>query len=1114
MEAALLLLALGLVLAGISGWLRRRRAAPVGDGGRRAVYEAAQRLAPLLETIAHPRDLLGLPDFHQGVAALEAAGATEATLVSDALGDNSAVACLALEALTRRRAGAEAILEGLAHLRPAPFWFALRAIAAATEPGAPMIGPVLVALDDSFRWDINRLYFTALEETLRERLAGREPLSFCGALAELPPEKEEDLEAILKKLPRDLGGPLAAELAGRERTAVDREFFEGIGRLWKAEGQLFAEPVIEHPAVLAQAARVEDWLCAERARPVLLVGEPGVGKTSLVRLVAGRLLERGYHFFEAGASELLAGQSYLGELEERLRQLWKRLEGTAKLVWYVPDFHQLRDAGRHRYQSSGLLDVLLPHFETGRLRVLAEVQPVPLQRLLIEKPRLTAAFEVLRLEPLGEAATLELARRWIARHSYPEEGPWLDAGLLGEAWQLAQQFLSVKAAPGNLMELLQATRQRHRAANQDGPQQGPSASPGVEDLLAALSQLTGLPASILDERQGLDLGALRRLFESRVMGQPEAIECLLERIAMIKAGVCDPSRPLGVFLFAGPTGTGKTEIAKTLAEFLFGTADRLIRLDMSEIQTADALHRIVGQTGEERPLGGALVDQIRRQPFSVLLLDEAEKAHPNVWDLFLQVFDDGRLTDAQGAVADFRHAIVIMTSNLGGIVAAGPGLGFGSTGAVFSAEEAHRALGRFFRKELINRIDRVVVFRPLPREVMRKILDRELGLAFQRRGLRNRAWAVEWSEEAVDFLLEKGFSPDLGARPLRRAIEQHLLAPLALATVHRELPQGEQFLFLSSDGQRLTVEFVDPDASGPDAPAAREPQAQGPTLLSIAREPRGDAAEVAVLEERFAKLAACLDAAAWREKKELALSMTSLADFWSSPERFAILGQAEYLDRIASGFKTARSLLDRLRGGRGRDRVPPKLAGRLAEQLDLLEGAVAALEAGRSWEAFLLVEPGAGAREPGAAANDFAAEVAGMYRAWAQRRNMRLTELEERLPPHGPFRFLAGISGFAALDELADEDGLHVLETPAGDKSFHRCQVRVRVAPQPDHAAGQAARELAQAARAAFAAADGGRPRIVRRYRRLPSPLVRDSVRGWRTGRLDLVLYGRFDLIE
>ncbi len=1110
MEFAIPLFALGLALAALSLWLRRRRPAPAADGSRQAVYDAAQKLTPLLETLAHPRDLLGLPEFERGVAALEAGGATEASLVSDALGDNSAVACLALEALTRRRARAEALLAGLAHLRPAPFWFALRAVAAATEPGAPVIGPVLVALDDSFRWDINRLYFTALEEVFRERLAGREPLSFCGALAQLPPEKEEDLEAVLKKLPRDLGGPLGTELAERERTTVDHEFFEGVGRLWKAGGKLFAEPVIEHPAVLTQAALVEEWLTAERARPVLLVGEPGVGKTSLVRLVAGRLLERGYHFFEAGASELLAGQSYLGELEERLRQLWKRLEGTTRLVWYVPDFHQLRDAGRHRYQSSGLLDALLPHFETGRLRVLAEVQQVPLQRLLIEKPRLTAAFEVCRLEPLGEAATLELARRWITVHSPTDGPPLLETSLLAEAWQLAQQFLSVKAAPGNLMELLQATRQRHRAAHKDG---GP-ASLGVEDLLAALSQLTGLPGSILDERQGLDLGALRRLFESRVMGQPEVIECLLERIAMIKAGVCDPSRPLGVFLFAGPTGTGKTEIAKTLAEFLFGTADRLIRLDMSEIQTADALGRIVGQTGEDRPLGAALVDQIRRQPFSVVLLDEVEKAHPNVWDLFLQVFDDGRLTDVQGAVADFRHAIVIMTSNLGGAVAAGPGLGFGSSGASFSSEEAHRALGRFFRRELLNRIDRVVVFRPLPREVMRKILDRELGLAFQRRGLRNRAWAVEWSEEAVDFLLEKGFSPDLGARPLRRAIEQHLLAPLALATVHRELPQGEQFLFLSSDGRRLTVEFVDPDAPAAEAPVAREPRASGPSLLAIAREPRGDAAEVAVLEERFEQLASRLDGAAWREKKELALAMTSLPDFWSSPERFAILGQAEYLDRIDSGFKTARSLLDRLRGGRGRDRVPPPLAARLAEQLDLLEGAAAAVTAGRSWEAFLLVEPGAGAREAGATAEAFAAEIAGMYRAWARRRNMRLTELEERRAPHGPFRSLAAVSGFAALDDLADEDGLHVLERPAGDKSFDRCQVRVRVAPQPDHLAGRPPRELVEAAREAFAAAVGGRPRIVRRYRREPSPLVRDSVRGWRTGRLDLVLDGRFDLIE
>jgi ATP-dependent Clp protease ATP-binding subunit ClpC len=723
---------------------------------------------------------------------------------------------------------------------------------------------------------------------------------------------------------------------------------------------------------------------------------------------------------------------------------------------------------------------------------------------------------VRRLEPLSEAATLELARRWSSTLA-PSAGEELVAGeTLREAWHLTQQFLGAKAAPGNLMELLEATRQRLAAA-------GMPHAITVEDLIATLGQLSGLPASILDERQGLDLAALRSLFESRVLGQPEAIDCLVERVAMIKAGVCDPQRPFGVFLFAGPTGTGKTEIAKTLAAFLFGSAERLLRVDMSELQTPESLARILGDPNVEGPTG-ALVDLVRRQPFAVVLLDEIEKAHPNVWDLFLQVFDDGRLSDRRGLTTDFRHTIVIMTSNLGSAVASGPALGFREGDAGFSKADVHKALGRAFRKEFLNRIDRIVVFRPLQREVMRKILQRELADAFRRRGLRNRAWAVEWSEEALDFLLAEGFTPDLGARPLRRAIEHHLLAPLAVATVNREVPSGDQFLFVGSDGKQLSVEFVDPDR--PDEPAtsvepasAQEADADAaPSLRRIAAGARGDARELAFLKRRCELLAERLDSDAWRGKKEIALSMTALPDFWSSPERHAILGQAEALDRIDVGARTARSLLDRLHGSDGgRRRTSPDLVRRLALQLHLLEPAVEAVAAGRGWDAFLQVEAGAGL--DGERSSAFAVEIGAMYKRWAERRRMRLAVLDERDGGAEPYRLVLAVSGFAAFDLLADEDGFHVLEVArdgGAPGAFDRAQARVRVVAQPPTAAGSPEALLAQARATLDGAAPnaGATPRVVRRYRRGGAPLVRDAVRGWRSGRLDLVLDGDFDLME
>lgn len=327
----------------------------------------------------------------------------------------------------------------------------------------------------------------------------------------------------------------------------------------------------------------------------------------------------------------------------------------------------------------------------------------------------------------------------------------------------------------------------------------------VDDLLVTLSQLTGLPNSILDDRQGLDLAALRQRFSERVLGQPEAVDVLVDRVAMIKAGVTDPTRPLGVFLFAGPTGTGKTEIAKTLSEYLFGSAERMIRIDMSELTTAESLGRLLGD-GDSQTV--SLVDSIRKQPFSVILLDEFEKSHPRVWDLFLQLFDDGRLTDRGGVTADFRHALIIMTSNIGAAIQSGSRAGFSDSGASSGNAPVLKAIEREFRKEFVNRIDRVVVFRPLTRETMRGILEREMESVFRRRGLRNRAWAVEWEEEAIDVLLADGFTTDLGARPLKRAVERKLLAPLAEKIVSRQTPAGDQSLFIRAVGGEVKIEFL------------------------------------------------------------------------------------------------------------------------------------------------------------------------------------------------------------------------------------------------------------------------------------------------------------------
>src|SRR6185503_15832344 len=311
----------------------------------------------------------------------------------------------------------------------------------------------------------------------------------------------------------------------------------------------------------------------------------------------------------------------------------------------------------------------------------------------------------------------------------------------------------------------------------------------------------------------------------------------------------DPGKPIGVFLFAGSTGTGKTELAKTVAEYLFGSVDRMIRLDMSEFQTAETTHKILG--GDDTD---SLINRVRKQPFSVVLLDEFEKAHANIWDLFLQVFDDGRLTDALGHVADFRHCIIILTTNLGATSHRTAGLGFAPSGDVFTDDQIMRAIGQTFRPEFQNRLDKVIVFRPLTRDLMRLILKKELNHVLERRGLKYREWAVEWEASAQDFLLEKGFTPEMGARPLKRAVDQYLIAPLAATIVERRFPEGDQFVFVRSDGRAIQAEFVDPDGDAPASPASPEAGTAGKplTLPEMILAASGSAAEVKALAREHA----------------------------------------------------------------------------------------------------------------------------------------------------------------------------------------------------------------------------------------------------------------------
>ncbi len=509
----------------------------------------------------------------------------------------------------------------------------------------------------------------------------------------------------------------------------------------------------------------------------------------------------------------------------------------------------------------------------------------------------------------------------------------------------------------------------------------------------------------------------------------------------------------------------------------------------------------------------SLINRVRKQPFSVLLLDEFEKSHPMIWDLFLQAFDEGRLTDALGQVADLRHCLIILTSNLGATAHRSLGLGFAPQADEFSKEQVMRAIAQTYRPEFQNRLDKVIVFRPLSRELMRGILKKELAALLHRRGLKDRSWAIEWESSALEFLLEKGFSPEMGARPLKRAIDQYLVAPLAAIIVEKRFPEGDQFLFVRSDGEAIQVEFVDPDADAAladdaTAAAAVEPIAHS-ALVSAILAPQGSADEFQMLQAEYDAMEQRLNSAAWSDLKERLITDMAASDFWTRRDRFATLARFALMDRVKSAAETAHALRGRAaRYSRSPGRYSAELSGRFALQLHLIrEGIKDALE-DAPIELALTIDPVFDGPAERQATLAWCRNLAAMYRAWAEKRRMQISEVPGAANGKGADQPILLVSGFGSHRVLAAEAGLHLFEPTEGAPGRVAARVRVAVVPLGDF-------RPATARQAIFTALqEAQRPNtVVRRYRGQP-PLVRDAGGKWRTGRLDLVLGGAFDLLQ
>ncbi len=1052
------------------------------------LHELDAQFAPFASNSAHPRELAEQPSFKEAVSLLADNTVPLETVLQYAQGLSWTLACAAFAALTQRNDRTQVVDRVLAEfdkVAPWPMYFALDYLMH-VEPRPP-VGAVVTNVKD---WWRDSPIVPLLIQDYFARRAG-DPAEFGPGIASPSASPPAVVKALLERINHPIAAALSAQLDRIERASINRAFLTTFGRFWGDEkGDLLIEPDDWGPHL----ATAEATLRQAPARSLLVSGERLVGKTAFLQLTAQRLKAGGWSVFEASGADLMAGQQWFGQLEGRIRETVDQLTVGKKVIWYIPDLLQLARSGTHQGQSASILDQILPAVVASRLIVWTEATPTSVARLLQIRPALRGIFDVVEIEPRSEEATLVLARD-VARRLSEEMEFTVDPDCADVAVASARQYLSAASLPGSAIQLLKlaAVRSEHEAIE-------------PHDVLRTLSQLTGLPVSILDTRERIDLASTRAFFAGRVIGQDEAVASVVERIAMLKAGLNDPGRPIGVFLFAGPTGTGKTELAKTAADYLFGAADRMIRLDMSEFQTPESTTNILGSGMPGEP--DSLISRVRKQPFSVVLLDEFEKAHPRIWDLFLQVFDDARLTDTLGQVADFRHCLIIMTTNLGATSHQTMGLGFAPAADAFTTEQVMRAIGQTYRPEFQNRIDKIIVFRPLTRELMRVILKKELSSVLERRGLKDRDWAVEWELTALEFLLEKGFSPEMGARPLKRAIEQYVIAPLAATIVERRFPEGDQFVFFRSDGRSIQAEFVDPDADEDAAQPSVTNGGRAPTLAAMILAPEGSAVEFDALTDKLNAITRSLTSPEWESLKQSLSDEMSSVDFWRRPDRFEKLARLALMDRVAAAAGTADALRMRLaKGARQPGQYFRDLISRLALQVHLVNEGIKDVFDGAAVEVALMVEP---ALEAGAsnATEAWCRQLLGMYRDWAENRHMQMSEVKagngiDALP-------ILLISGFGAERVLKRECGLHVLELSGGGDGASRATARVRLAGAPlgDIPAARLPRMLIEALDKA--------PResaMVRRYRGEPSPLVRSADGSWRTGKLDAVLRGDFDLM-
>ncbi len=565
----------------------------------------------------------------------------------------------------------------------------------------------------------------------------------------------------------------------------------------------------------------------------LLLGDSGVGKTAVVEglaydIVHGRaprfLHNRRIIGLEIGM--LVAGTSLRGQFEERIVGIVDEAKNAPDVILFIDEIHTIVGAGDTIDSNLDAANILKPALARGEITCIGATTFEEYRKAIAKDPALDRRFRTIDIREQGVAETLV-----VVEHVYQRYETHHKVTILPEAREaavrLSDRYLHDRRLPDKALDLLDEACARLviQTNAPDGAEDegAPPLEVTAEMITQVLSEWTGIPVSELTANERQRFAQMAEALARRVVGQEHAIQIVSDSIKTNRAGLGDPRRPIGVFLFLGPSGVGKTELAKALAAFLFNDEDAIIRLDMSEFHDEHTVARLIGAPPGYKGMeqGGQLTEALRRRPYSVVLLDEVEKAAPEVFDIFLQVFDEGRLTDAQGATMDGRHAVWIMTSNIGtGDV--GKGLGFTAQPDQLPDYDFH--LKKHFRPEFLNRLDEVVVFKPLSPQTLDAILDLQFEEVTAR--LTDQRLKLTLDQGARALLLREGYDPAYGARPLRRAIQRLLTRPLSNAILEERFQPGDT-VRITAQGDALVLKKARGDRASAPGGTAASVQAEG-----------------------------------------------------------------------------------------------------------------------------------------------------------------------------------------------------------------------------------------------------------------------------------------------